>query len=177
MVIKGTYDLKSLSTQRFDTEYIHNAKTSKSMYIAKILVLGLAVGGMLFTSTMAKRIVKNKIDTITVLKKKESKKETNGSQRDCNDSDMSSSSENAEQLLENPSNMKPLNMDQGVDMNTGGSMLEKTHTCREDIGDAETVNSSMYEVDIQRNKTAVKDYCTSKSIKELISLIEDAVKT
>ena len=77
MVIKGTYDLKSLSAKRFDPEYIHNAKTSKSMYIAKLLVLGLAVGGMLFTSTMVKRIVEKKIDTITVLKKKESKKEKN----------------------------------------------------------------------------------------------------
>ena len=48
---------------------------------------------------------------------------------------------------------------------------------QEDVGYAETVNNSMYEIDIQRNKTAVKDYCTSKSIKELISLIEDAVKT
>merc|ERR1719370_16515 len=128
---------------------------------------------MIFTSTMAKRIDKKKIDIMTVLKKKESKKETNGSQRDCNDSDMSSSSENPEQFLENPSNLKSLNMDQGVDMITGRWMLEKTNTCREDVGDAETVNNSMYEIDIQRNKTAVQDYCTSKSIKELISLIED----
>ena len=87
------------------------------MYIAKLLVLGLAVGGMLFTSTMVKRIVEKKIDTITVLKKKESKKEKNGSQRDCNDSDMSSSSENPEQFLETQSNLKSLNMDQGADMN------------------------------------------------------------
>lgn len=76
MVIKETYDLKSFSNRRFGTEYIHNAKTSKSMYIAKILVLGLAVGGMLFTRTMAKTIFKNKIDTFAVVKKKESKKET-----------------------------------------------------------------------------------------------------
>ena len=59
MFIKETYDLKSFSNRRFDTEYIHNAKTSKSMYIAKILVLGLAVGGMLFTRTMAKTIFKS----------------------------------------------------------------------------------------------------------------------
>ena len=54
MVIKETYDLKSLLNRRFDTEYIYNAKTLKSMNIAKFLVLGLAVGGMLFTCTMAK---------------------------------------------------------------------------------------------------------------------------
>ena len=44
------------------------------MYIAKLSLLSLTVGGMLFTYTMAKRIPKNKIDTYAIEKKKEAKK-------------------------------------------------------------------------------------------------------
>ena len=69
-----TYDLKGLLNGRFDTEYIYNAKTLKSMNIANFLVLGLAVGEMLFTCTMAKGNLKNKIDTFALVKKKEAKK-------------------------------------------------------------------------------------------------------
>ena len=88
------------------------------MNIAKFLVLGLAVGGMLFTCTMAKGNLKNKIDTFALVKKKGSKEETHESQRDSYDSDMLSSNKSPEQLIEDPLNMKSLNMDQGADINT-----------------------------------------------------------
>ena len=77
--------------------------------------------------------------------------------------------ESPEQLLEKALNMKSLNMDQVADMST--------NSCRDDVCYAEKVNNSMYRINIQRNTTAEKEYCTSKSIKELISLIEEAVKT
>merc|ERR1712198_357312 len=69
MVIKETNDLKSL-----DTKYIFNVKILKHMYIAKFLLSGLAVAGMLFTCKIASRIIRNKIDTFAAVKKKEEKK-------------------------------------------------------------------------------------------------------
>merc|ERR1712212_542439 len=171
MVIKETYDLKSL-----DTKYIHNAKTSKSMYVANILLSSLAVAGMLFTCKMATRILKKKVDTFEVVKKKRNKKENNESQSNSNDSDMSSSNENPEQFLETSSNMTSLNMEKDVDMTTCTWILEKTNTCRDDICYAETVDNSKYKINIQRNEPEEKEYCTNKSIKELISLIEEALK-
>lgn len=69
MVIKETNDLK-----RLDTKYILNVKTLKHMYIAKFLLSGLAVAGMLFTCKIASRIIRNKIDTFAAVKKKEEKK-------------------------------------------------------------------------------------------------------
>ena len=93
MVIKETYDLKSPWNRRFDTEYIYDAKTLKSMNIAKFLVLGLAVGGMLFTCTMAKGNLTNKLHIFALVKKKGSKEETHESQRDNKDSEMLSFTE------------------------------------------------------------------------------------
>ena len=71
MVIKETNDLK-----RLDTKYILNVKTLKHMYIAKFLLSGLAVTGMLFTCKIASRIIRKKIDTFAAVKKKEEKRKT-----------------------------------------------------------------------------------------------------
>merc|ERR1712136_273837 len=172
MVIKETNDLK-----RLDTKYILNVKTLKHMYIAKFLLSGLAVAGMLFTCKIASRIIRNKIDTFAAVQKKEEKKEKHQSETNSNDFDKSSSNENPEQFLEKASNMKSLNMDQGVDMNTCSRMLEKTNTIRDDKCYAETVEKSMYNKNVQRNEPEEKEYGTSKSIKELILLIEEALKT
>ena len=46
---------------------------------------------------------------------------------------MSSSNENPEQFFENPSNMKSLNMDQGIDMNAGRWVLEKMNTGMDEV--------------------------------------------
>ena len=51
-----------------------------------------------------------------------------------------------------------------------------TNTCRDDVCYAEKYNNSMYRINIQRNTTAEKEYCTNRSIKEFISLIEEAEK-
>ena len=71
MVIKETNDLKSL-----DTKTILNTKTAKNMYIAKFLLSGLAVTGMLFACKIASRIIRNEIDTFAAVKKKEEKRKT-----------------------------------------------------------------------------------------------------
>merc|ERR1712136_452845 len=172
MVIKETNDLKSL-----DTKYILNVKTLKHMYIAKFLLSGLAVAGMLFTCKLASRIIRNKIDTFAEVKKKEDKKEKYQSETNSNDFDKLSSNENPKQFLEKASNMKSLNMDQGVDMNTCSRMLEKTNTIRDDKCYAGTVEKSIYSKNVQRNEPEEKERGTSKSIKELILLIEEALTT
>ena len=172
MVIKETNDLK-----RLDTKYILNVKTLKHMYIAKFLLSGLAVTGMLFTCKIASRIIRNKSDTFAAVKKKEEKKEKHQSETNSNDFDKSSSNENPEQFLEKASNMKSLNMDQGVDMNTCSRMLEKTNTIRDDKCYAGTVEKSIYSKTVQRNEPEEKERGTSKSIKELILLIEEALTT
>lgn len=172
MVIKETNDLK-----RLDTKYILNVKTLKHMYIAKFLLSGLAVAGMLFTCKIASRIIRNKIDTFAAVKKKEEKKEKHQSETNSNDFDKSSYNENPEQFLEKASNMKSLNMDQGVDMNTCSRMLEKTNTIRDDKCYAGTVEKSIYSKNVQRNEPEEKERGTSKSIKELILLIEEALTT
>merc|ERR1712126_650619 len=76
MVIKETNDLK-----RLDTKYILNVKTLKHMYIAKFLLSGSAVAGMLYTCKIASRIIRNKIDTFAAVKKKEEKKRKNINQK------------------------------------------------------------------------------------------------
>ena len=132
---------------------------------------------MFFTCKIALRILRSKIDTFAVVKKKGNKKEKHQSETNSNDFDKSSSNENPEQFLEKASNMKSLNMDQGVDMNTCSRMLEKTNTIRDDKCYAGTVEKSIYSKNVQRNEPEEKERGTSKSIKELILLIEEALTT
>merc|ERR1712126_244232 len=109
--------------------------------------------------------------------KRRKKKEKHQSETNSNDFDKSSSNETPEQFLEKASNMKSLNMDQGVHMNTCSRMLEKTNTIRDDKCYAETVEKSIYSKNVQRNEPEEKEHGTSKSTKELILLIEEALMT
>merc|ERR1712198_457137 len=110
-------------------------------------------------------------------KEKRRKKEKHQSEKNSNDFDKSSSNENQEQFHEKASNMKSLNMDQGVDMNTCSRMLEKTNTIRDDKCYAETVEKSIYSKSVQRNEPEEKEHGTSKSIKDLILLTKEALTT
>merc|ERR1712126_355238 len=109
--------------------------------------------------------------------KRRKKKEKHQSETNSNDFDKSSSNENPEQFLEKASNMKSLNIDQGVDISTCSRMLEKTNTIRDDKCYAGTVEKSINSKNVQRNEPEEKERGTSKSIKELILLIEEALTT